>query len=205
MGHRKDIYVDKLGLIPLPNGGGCQGYFAETYRSSETLQVEGSEGNDRSIFTTIYYLMAPELGGMNFLHSNKSDTVHYFHDGWPAKYVLVSPSEGKVKEYIPGRDVTKGHVPQLLVPGGFLKAGKILVKEEEYAMFPGETPFTLMSQQVSPGFDYRDYHVLDAAEVKNMFPELWPTLDEYMAPKGNNAPINSKLQHPPPPGHTPGI
>ena len=108
MGHRKDIYVDKLGLIPLPNGGGCQGYFAETYRSSETLQVEGSEGNDRSIFTTIYYLMAPELGGMNFLNSNKSDTVHYFHDGWPAKYVLVSPSEGKVKEYILGRDVTKG-------------------------------------------------------------------------------------------------
>ena len=52
-------------------------------------------------------------------------------------------------------------------------------------MFPGETPFTLMSQQGSPGFDYRD-HVLDAAEVKNMFPELWPTLDEYMAPKGNN-------------------
>ena len=118
-----------------PKGGGCQGYFAETYRSSEALQVEGSEGNDRSIFTTIYYLMAPELGGMNFLHSNKSDTVHYFHDGWPAKYVLVSPSEGKVKEYILGRDVTKGHVPQLLVPGGFLKAGKILVKVEELSIF----------------------------------------------------------------------
>lgn len=186
MSHRKDIYVDKLGLNPLPEGGGCQGYFAETYRSPETVQVEGREGNNRSIFTTIYYLMVPELGGKNFLHSNKSGNVHYFHDGWPAKYVLVSP-EGKVEEYILGRDVAKGHVPQLRVPGGFFKGGKVLVEEKEYAMFPGEAPFTLLSEQVVPGFDHRDYHVPGANEVRSMFPELWTTLEEYIAPEGNNA------------------
>ena len=92
----------------------------------------------------------------------------------------------KLKNTSSGRDVTKGHVPQLRVPGGFLKAGKILVDEEEYAMFPGETPFTLISEQVSPGFDYRDRHVPDAAEVKSIFPELWPTLEEYIAPKRDN-------------------
>ena len=182
MHHRKNFYVQNLRLAPLSKEGG---FFKETFRSPETILTPEREGGKRNVFTTIYYMIAPELGGKNYLHSNKSDNVHYFHDGWPAKYVVVSP-EGKVEEYILGRDVTKGHVPQLRVPGGFLKAGKILVDEEEYAMFPGETPFTLISEQVSPGFDHRDRHVPDAAEVKNMFPELWPTLEEYIAPKGDN-------------------
>ena len=65
--------MEKLGLTPLSEEGG---YFAETYRSPETLQVEGREGNERSLFTVIYYLITPELGGKNFLHSNKSDITH---------------------------------------------------------------------------------------------------------------------------------
>ena len=68
----------------------------------------------------------------------------------------------------------------------FPQSWEILVDEEEYAMFPGEAPFTLISEQVSPGFDYRDRHVPDAAEVKSIFPELWPTLEEYIAPKRDN-------------------
>ena len=101
MNNRKELYVDKLGLIPLSEEGG---YFAETYRSPETVQVEAREGNERSLFTVIYYLIAPELGGKNFLHSNKSDITHFFHDGWPAKYIYITP-EGKVEEFILGNDI----------------------------------------------------------------------------------------------------
>ena len=74
MNHRKDIYVERLGLIPLSEEGG---YFGETYRSPETVQVEERKG-DRSLFTTIYYLIVPELGGKNYFHSNKNDITHYF-------------------------------------------------------------------------------------------------------------------------------
>ena len=52
MNHRKDIYVQRLGLTPLSEEGG---YFGETYRSPETVQVEEREGKNRSLFTTIYY------------------------------------------------------------------------------------------------------------------------------------------------------
>ena len=148
MQHRKDLIVQKLGLIPVA----CGGHFKETFRSPETVQIPGPEGSERNVFSTIYYVMSPEEGGKNYLHSNKSDTIHYFHDGWPAFYILVSP-EGKTEEHILGRDVTKGHVPQVRVPGGYLKCGKILVDEKSYASFPDEIPFTLMSEEVAPGFD----------------------------------------------------
>ena len=176
MDHRRDFYIQKLSLIPLSEEGG---YFKETYRSPETIQVEGE---NRSLFTTIYYLIVPEPGGKNYFHRNKSDITHYFHDGWPAKYIYITP-EGDIKEYILGRDIWKGHVLQLRVPGNCLKAAKILVDDsEEYAKFPDEKPFTLISEEMSPGFDYRDRHVPTASEVKAKYPELWLKLEEYCAP-----------------------
>ena len=180
MDHRKDLYVERLSLIPLSEEGG---YFGETYRSPETVQVEGRKGENRSLFTTIYYLIVPELGGKNYFHSNKSDITHYFHDGWPAKYIYITP-EGHIKEYILGRDILKGHVLQLRVPGNCLKAAKVLVDADsgEYAKFPGEKPFTLISEEMSPGFDYRDRHVPTASEFKAKYPELWLKLEEYCAP-----------------------
>ena len=181
MHHRNELYAEKMGLVPLSKEGG---YLKETFRSPEKIPTPGRDGGERSVFTTIYYMISLELGGKNFLHSNKSDSVHYFHDGWPAKYILVSP-KGEVTEYVLGRDVAKGHVPQLRVPGGFLKAGKIL-EEEDCATFPGEIPFTLISEQVSPGFDDRDRHVPGAREVKATYPELWRKLEEYIAPGGDN-------------------
>ena len=179
MNHRRDIYVQKLGLIPLSEEGG---YFRETYRSPETIQVEEREGEKRSLFTTIYYLIVPELGGKNYLNRNKSDITHYFQDGWPAKYIYITP-EGDIKEYILGRDILKGHVLQLRVPGNCLKAAKILIDDAgQYAKFPCEEPFTLISEEMSPGFDYSDRHVPTASEVKAKYPDLWPKLEEYCAP-----------------------
>ena len=69
------------------------------------------------------------------------------------------------------------------VPGNCLKAAKILVDDAaEYAKFPGEEPFTLISEEMSPGFDYRDRYVPGASEVKAKYPELWLKLEEYCAP-----------------------
>jgi len=178
MQHRKDLIIQKLGLIPVS----CGGYFKETFRSPETVQIPGREGSERNVFSTIYYIMSPEQGGKNYLHSNKSDTIHYFHDGWPAYYILVSP-EAKIEEHILGRDVTKGHVPQLRVPGGYLKCGKILVDEKSCSSFPDEIPFTLMSEEVAPGFDSRDCFVPTEKEAQSLYPELWNTLQEYITPK----------------------
>lgn len=81
-----------------------------------------------------------------------------------------------------GSDTSKGHVPQRTVPGGCLKAAEILLDENDYAKFEGEIPFTLISEGMSPGFDYRDRCVPKASEVKALYPELWPVLKDYSAP-----------------------
>ncbi|XP_015748900.1 PREDICTED: uncharacterized protein YML079W-like [Acropora digitifera] len=185
MNHRRDIYIEKLGLIALSEEGG---YFVETHRSPEEITVR--KDNQRSLFTTIYYLMEPELGGKNFLNSNKSDITHFFHDGWPAKYIYVTP-DGKVEEFTLGNDILKGHVLQKRVPGGCLKAARILMEEDGYAKFPGEIPFTLISEKMTPGFDFRDRSVPTGAEVKKDFPHLWPQLEEFIAPEKENQLVDS--------------
>lgn len=177
MEHRKDLHVRKLNLIPVKQEGG---YLKETFRSTEMIQVPERDGGKRCMFTTIYYMIAPEMGGKNYLQSNKSDAVLYFHDGWPAQYILVYPN-GEIEEYILGREVSKGHVLQLRIPGGCLKGGKILV-EEEYASFNDEKPFTLISEQVSPGFELRDRYVPTLHEMKSMYPKQWKAMEEYIAP-----------------------
>ena len=179
MDHRRDTYIQKLGFVSLSLEGG---YFKETYRSAETIQGLARDGGQRHCLSIIYYLIAPELGGKNYIHINKSNNTHFFHDGWPAKYTLVSP-DGKLEEFILGPDIGRGQVPQFTAPGGYLKAAKILENETKYAKFPGEIPFTLISEAVSPGFDYRDRHVPTGKEVKAMHPELWSVLEEYIAPE----------------------
>lgn len=179
MDHRRNRYVENLGLQPLPQEGG---YFKETVRSPNKVQTPEREGSERDFYTTIYYMITPELGGKNYLQCVNSECVYFFHDGWPAKFVLVSP-EGKCQEHILGHDVAKGHVLQLLVPRGYLKAGKILVEEKGCAKFPGESPFTLVSEQVSPGFDPRDRRNLNTDDIKTSFPKLHPELEEFLRPK----------------------
>ena len=64
MCHRKDYYAEKMSLAPLSEEGG---YFKETFRSPQTLSTPDREGGERNLFTTIYYMISPELGGKNYL------------------------------------------------------------------------------------------------------------------------------------------
>ena len=72
MQHRKDIYAEKLRLIPLSEEGG---YFMETYRSpsTTTVNIPDREGKTRDVLTVIYYMISADLGGKNYWHKNKSE------------------------------------------------------------------------------------------------------------------------------------
>ncbi|KAK3744382.1 hypothetical protein QZH41_002700 [Actinostola sp. cb2023] len=175
--NRKDILAENLNLQPLSEEGG---YFAETYREGSV--DTDREGTERSILTVIYYLMSCDMGGRNYLHRNKSDIVHFFHEGWPVQYITVSP-QGKFEEFIMGKDTLKGQVPQLTVKGEYLKAARVMNELTEYETFPGEVPFTLISEAVAPGFDYHDRYVPGKEDVKKLHPSLWKKLEEYIAPQ----------------------
>lgn len=176
--HRKDLIIKKLKLSPISEEGGN---FSETYRSNFDINTD-AEGTSRNLLTVIYYLMSADSGGRNYIHKNRSDIVHFFQGGWPAQYITVSP-EGKYEEFVLGPNVMNGESMQLTVKGGYLKAARVMTERTEYESFPGEIPFTLISEAVSPGFDYRDRHVPSKNEVKELFPGLFSKLQPYVQPE----------------------
>ena len=67
-----------VGRIPFPQESG---YFKETIRSSSNkVPTQERDGGKRNIYTTIYYMITPELGRKNYLQRINSECIHYFHD-----------------------------------------------------------------------------------------------------------------------------
>ena len=190
MEHRKDMYRKLYNLQHLSQEGG---YFVETHRSPQTVWLENYEGHTRNASTKIYFMLVADekYGKTNFLNKNKSDIMHTFVDGWPAKYIYVT-SDGILHEKILGPDHEKGQVSELLIPGGLYKTAKVIAndKNSNYGKFYGEVPFTLLTEVVTPGFDYRDRYVLKTLdELKSTFPDLLHELKEFIAP--NSTPQNN--------------
>lgn len=171
---RKDELINQLNLVPLSAEGG---FFKETYRSCLTI---GEKENQRSLLTAIYYLVSHDTGGRNYLHRNKSDHIHFFHCGWPLQYTVIS-SENEIKKFVLGPDPSKGDVFQLTVNGWHLKAARLMTERTECESFPNEIPFALISEAVSPGFEYKDRCCYNKKEVETLFDqELSAKLLEHL-------------------------
>lgn len=97
---------ESLSLSPLGEGG----YFAVKYVSAETCTT--SEGNVRPTMSCIYFLLDKE-SPFNFMHLNKSDIVHFHHEGAPLTYITID-LQGKLHRTKLGSDVSRGETPQLL-------------------------------------------------------------------------------------------
>lgn len=154
--------IEKLSLVEHIEGG----YFQETYRSNLTTNTDIKRG-ERKLLTSIYYMLTDNRPVDHF-HKNKSDIIHYFHGGSPVTY-LVLELNGKLSKFQLGFDVTKGHVPQLLVPKDYWKAA--ILEEGE---------FGLLGEAVAPGFEYQDMEIAKPDYFKANFPDLWDELSPYV-------------------------
>lgn len=152
----KNYLIKQLNLSEHIEGG----YFVRTYQSESSF-------HDRSLMTSIYYMLTHDRPIGHF-HKNKSDIMHYFHLGSPMTYLTISP-DGHLESFILGPDMTKGHVLQKVVKGGYWKAS-ILEQGE----------FGLLSEAVSPGFDYHDMTLGTASLLRTEFPELWEKISRYV-------------------------
>lgn len=147
--------VRELGLEAHVEGG----YFRRTYAAENHPRV-ATPGGERYSLTSIFYLLTRESPTGHF-HRNRSDIVHYFQLGDPITYYLLHP-DGRLETVVMGQDVAAGQRLQLTVPGGIWKASSL-----------GEGPhgYGLISEAVSPGFDYADMTLGDAAALAEAFPE----------------------------------
>lgn len=132
--------VEHLGLDGHIEGG----FFRRTYASDYTLLT--ADDRERLSLSSIFYLLAAE-SPIGHFHLNQSDIVHYFHLGDPITYYLLHPT-GKLETTVMGSDVRNGQVLQLTVPGGVWKASEIPAN--------GSHGFGLISEAVTPGFEYDD-------------------------------------------------
>jgi len=151
------------------------GFYRRTYQADQTAKVTTASG-ERFSMTSIFYLLSAE-SPIGHFHLNKSDIVHYFQLGDSIKYYLINP-QGELSTVVMGTNLAAGEQLQLTVPGGTWKASKIIKG--------GNKGYSLISEAVSPGFDFADmtlgYHELlikKFPQHKKLIVELSPlTLPE---------------------------
>ena len=173
----KDKYVELLNMQRI---GGDGGYLVETYRAKDqrleidvdkTIMVQQTKSDDtrkdgtarhRNLYTTIYYLMdkasAPRV--------NKSDNIHFYHDGSPVKYYWLDMKNKILEQAILGSNIAKGQCFQLIVPRGMLKWAEVLDDGIHDRC-------ALLSECVTPGFELEDMTMPSREELQTMFPEFW--------------------------------
>ncbi len=150
--------IDALKLEPHPEGG----YFRRIYTSDKSAPI-GPEQAERKTLTCIHYLLTLDAP-LGALHVNQSDIVHFYQLGDPVEYTLVSP-DGTIERVTLGPDIDSGHQLHLTVPGNWWKASQLKTGA-----------WSLVSEAVSPGFEYADMRFIEHPEVKERFPGLLSAL-----------------------------
>lgn len=152
----KNTLIKQLNLVEHIEGG----YFIRTYESERQM-------NSRALMTSIYYMLTDDRP-KGYFHINKSDIMHYFHLGSPITYFTISPT-GELETFTLGSDIAAGQVFQKCVKGGYWKASVLATGE-----------FGLLSEAVSPGFEYSDMTIADSETMKSRFPNIWDEIAPYI-------------------------
>lgn len=148
-----------LGLAPLPGEGG---FYAETYRSEETITPDclpARYAGARSFATAIYYLLTQET--FSAMHRLQSDEIYHFYLGDPVELlVLERGTPGAIVTL--GNDPALGMRPQFAVPRGAWQGSRLKAGGE----------FALMGTTVTPGFDFADWALGERNTLIASFPRF---------------------------------
>lgn len=149
----RDTVIRELGLEPHVEGG----YFKRTFQADHRPGIDTPAG-ERFTLTSIYYLLTREAPTGHW-HLNRSDILHFWHLGAPVEYYLIHP-DGRLETAVLGPDLAAGQQLQLVVRGGVWKASHLPAGG-----------YGLISEAVSPGFDYADMALGERAELLSRFPQ----------------------------------
>jgi predicted cupin superfamily sugar epimerase len=173
---RKDLLIKELNMEPHVEGG----YFVQTYATSENTTIVKDDGrhSQRPLMTVIHYLLTSDSPYGHF-HRNRSDVVHFYNLGLSLKYHVITP-EGNISSVVLGPNIEAGEKPQLMVKGGCWKATEIIRDEE---LESKGYDFGLLSESVSPGFDYADWAIATADDIKALLPKAWKSWERFIQDK----------------------
>ena len=154
-------YIQSLSLQPHPEGG----YFAETYRSAESIPqnvLPGRFGGARTFGTAIYFLL--ESHHFSALHRIQADEIWHFYAGGPLE-VFVINADATLTVIRLGNDPAKGEVFQAVVRAGCWFGAKSAKDSATH------TSFSLVGCTVAPGFDFADFELADRTALLAAYPQ----------------------------------
>lgn len=145
--------IDNLRLIKHPEGG----YYKETYRSKGIIQLNGFEGS-RNLSTCIYFLLTNEA--FSAFHKVNQDEIWHFYQG-DCIYLHTISMQGEYKLIKIGNQLEDNEIPQFVVPANTWFAAEVKKAKG----------FALVGCTVSPGFDFKDFHLAERTALTNIFPK----------------------------------
>lgn len=134
------------------------GYFRRTYCNENTATL--ADGATRAWMSSIFYLLTDD-SPIGYFHRNRSDILHFWQGGASLTYYLIA-ADGCYRETVLGPNLAAGEQLQLLVSGNTWKATRLNGGE-----------FGLLSEAVTPGFDYSDMQLASAGQLRAAYPDLW--------------------------------
>ena len=161
--------IKKFNMVPLKNEGG---YFTETYRSDEVINVKSLPlryKSERCFSTSILYLITPER--CSSLHKVFSDEIFHFYLGDTVIMLnLFEDSSSKIIKI--GSNIFAGEDIQHIIPKNTWQGTKL--KEGGR--------FALLGTTVSPGFEFEDYVSAKSYkdELLNRYPNLSLLINELI-------------------------
>ena len=177
MNNKKAQYLkEKLNLSELPGEGG---YYKETYRSDKTIILPSETDGERSISTSIYYL----LDGTQFsaFHRLKSDEIWHFYIGSSVTLYIINKIEN-LSEVKLGSNIEKGDLFQILIRAGCWFAATV----------NDISSYALLGCTVSPGFDYLDFELGDREKLIKRYPQHRSIIEKLTRTQVNNLNRTSK-------------
>lgn len=150
-------YIQSLNLQPHPEGG----YFAETYRSAESIPsgaLPGRFSGMRAFGTAIYFLL--ERHHFSALHRILADEIWHFYAGGPLQVFVINPDATLTIVRL-GNEPAKGEVFQAVVPAGCWFGAKSAEG----------TDFSLVGCTVAPGFNFADFEMGSRTALLAQFPQ----------------------------------
>ncbi len=151
-----DNWVEHLQLKKHPEGG----YYSEVYRSLEEISRSALPerfGGNRSFSTSIYYLL--EGNDFSAFHCILSDETWHFYAGSPLKLYIIDTEGELITVYI-SNEIKPNHYLQYTVPFECWFAAELEDKSK----------YALLGCTVSPGFDFRDFHLGEKAQLHLKYP-----------------------------------
>lgn len=148
-----------LKLKPLAREGG---YFAETYRSAETIarhSLPGRYQRAKSLGTAIYFLLTPDT--FSALHRLPTDETYHFYLGDPVELLQLHP-DGSGTVTTLGHDLPNGMKLQLTVARGTWQGSRVCSGGE----------FALMGTTMAPGFDPDDFEGGERQSLLTAYPQF---------------------------------